>query len=37
MPPPLSKLQTMNNELRLAIIKDRLNKHTVSTKLAIVE
>ena len=37
MPPKPTKLQTMENELRLMIVKDRLNKHTIETKLAMVE
>lgn len=37
MPPKPTKLQAKENELRLMIVKDRLNKHTIETKLAMVE
>ena len=37
MPPKPTKLQGMENELRLMIVKDKLNKHTIETKLAMVE
>ena len=37
MPPLLTELEKKNNALRLMIIKDRLAKFSVNTKLSLVE